>query len=54
MITARERYRPEAKFATWLYQIAHNRVTDHWRAKQHRPSAPEDAAEVMERILAKS
>ncbi len=50
VITARERYRPEAKFATWLYQIAHNRVTDHWRAKQHRPSAPEDAADLAERV----
>ena len=50
VITARERYRPDAKFATWLYQIAHNRVTDHWRAKQHRPSTPEDAAELAERV----
>ena len=50
VITARDRYRPEAKFSTWLYQIAHNRVTDHWRAKQHRPSAPEDAAELAERV----
>ena len=49
VITARERYRPEAKFATWLYQIAHNRVTDHWRAKQHRPDAPGDATELAER-----
>ena len=50
VITARDRYRPEAKFATWLYQIAHNRLTDHWRAKQHRPSAPDDAAELAERV----
>jgi RNA polymerase sigma-70 factor (ECF subfamily) len=50
VITARDRYRPEAKFATWLYQIAHNRVTDHWRAKQHRPTAPDDAAELAERV----
>jgi RNA polymerase sigma-70 factor (ECF subfamily) len=50
VIAARERYRPEAKFATWLYQIAHNRVTDHWRAKQHRPEAPGDATELAERL----
>jgi RNA polymerase sigma-70 factor (ECF subfamily) len=49
VITARERYRPEAKFTTWLYQIAHNRLADHWRAKQHRPDAPEDAVERAER-----
>ncbi len=33
LITARERYRPEAKFSTWLYQIASNRLTDHWRSQ---------------------
>ena len=32
-IEARARYRPEAKFATWLYTIAHNRLVDHWRAR---------------------
>ena len=50
VITARERYRPDAKFATWLYQVAHNRVTDHWRARQHRPGAPDDAVALAERI----
>ena len=50
VITARERYRPEARFATWLYQIAHNRVADHWRAKQHRPDAPGDADELAQRV----
>ena len=50
VIAARERYRPDAKFATWLFQIAHNRVTDHWRAKQHRPGTPTDAAELAERL----
>lgn len=50
VITARERYRPDAKFSTWLYQIAHNRVADHWRAKQHRPDAPGDADEQAARI----
>jgi RNA polymerase sigma factor (sigma-70 family) len=48
VIQARERYRPEAKFSTWLYQIAHNRLTDHWRAQQHRPHASEDAMERAE------
>src|SRR5204863_9187587 len=32
-IEARARYLPEAKFTTWLYTIAHNRLVDHWRAK---------------------
>jgi RNA polymerase sigma-70 factor (ECF subfamily) len=49
VITARERYQPDAKFSTWLFQIAHNRLTDHWRAMQHRPAAPADAMERAER-----
>lgn len=32
-IEARARYAPQAKFSTWLYTIAHNRIVDHWRAK---------------------
>jgi RNA polymerase sigma factor (sigma-70 family) len=50
VIMARDRYRPDAKFGTWLYQIAHNRVTDHWRARQHRPDAPSDADELAARV----
>lgn len=42
LIAARDRYRPEARFSTWLYQIATNRLTDHWRAATHRPMASED------------
>jgi RNA polymerase sigma-70 factor (ECF subfamily) len=45
VISARRRYTPEAKFSTWLFQIAHNRLTDHWRSLQHRPPAPFDAEE---------
>ena len=33
VIEARERYFPSAKFTTWLYSIAHNRLVDHWRRK---------------------
>lgn len=32
-IEARARYRPQAKFTTWLYTIAHHRIIDHWRAR---------------------
>jgi len=31
-IRARTTYVPSAKFTTWLYRIAHNRLVDHWRA----------------------
>ena len=32
IIGARAGYEPKAKFTTWLYSIAHNRLVDHWRA----------------------
>jgi RNA polymerase sigma-70 factor (ECF subfamily) len=32
VIRARAGYTPSAKFATWLYRIAHNRLIDHWRS----------------------
>ena len=50
VIGARAGWTPEAMFTTWLYRIAHNRLTDHWRALQHRPPAPEDADLRTERI----
>jgi RNA polymerase sigma-70 factor (ECF subfamily) len=33
VIEARTRYEVSAKFTTWLFTIAHNRLTDHWRKK---------------------
>lgn len=33
VIEARTRYEASAKFTTWLFTIAHNRLTDHWRKK---------------------
>lgn len=33
VIEARGRYEPQAKFTTWLYTIAHNRLVDHWRKR---------------------
>ena len=33
VIEARARYAPKAKFTTWLYTVAHNRLVDHWRAR---------------------
>jgi RNA polymerase sigma factor (sigma-70 family) len=35
VIRVRATYAPTAKFATWLYRIAHNRLIDHWRASGH-------------------
>ena len=31
-IRARANYAPTARFTTWLYTLAHNRLVDHWRA----------------------
>jgi len=42
-IQARSRYRVEAKFSTWLLQIAHNLVIDHQR--RLRPQADADESE---------
>jgi RNA polymerase sigma-70 factor (ECF subfamily) len=32
VIRVRATYAPTAKFSTWLYTLAHNRIVDHWRA----------------------
>jgi RNA polymerase sigma-70 factor (ECF subfamily) len=34
VVEARSRYTPSARFTTWLYTIAHNRMVDHWRRKE--------------------
>ena len=33
VIEARGRYEVQAKFTTWLFTIAHNRLVDHWRKR---------------------
>ena len=49
VIVARERYRPEAKFTTWLLQIAHNLVIDRFR--RQRPQASPEETETVLRSL---
>jgi RNA polymerase sigma-70 factor (ECF subfamily) len=41
VIAARESYRAEARFTTWLLQIAHNLLIDRYR--RQRPEVPLDA-----------
>ena len=36
VIGSRERYRPTARFRTWLYRIAYNCCMDHWRRSGRR------------------
>jgi len=37
VIGAAANYEPTAKFATWLFRIAHNRLIDHWRKTGREP-----------------
>ena len=49
VIEARSRYEPQARFTTWLYTIAHNRLVDHWRRSGLRVvSLDDEAAPVAE------
>jgi RNA polymerase sigma-70 factor, ECF subfamily len=36
VVGARSHYEVTAKFSTWLFRIAHNRLVDHWRASGKR------------------
>lgn len=44
LVKARERYTASAKFATYLYRIAHNRLIDYYRQRgiQYESPLPED------------
>jgi len=42
IIAARRRYEPSARFNTYMYQVAHNCLVDHWRKLGRTPAA--DAA----------
>jgi len=42
LIQARGRYRPSAPFGAYLYKLAHNRLTDHWRSTRPADPVPED------------
>ena len=44
------KFNPEYAFSTWLFRIAHNRLTDHWRALKHRPPTPADGDERAARV----
>ena len=49
LVASRERYRVEAKFSTWLLQIAHNLVVDSFR--RARPQASAEETETVLREL---
>lgn len=45
VVRARETYVAQARFATYLYRIAHNRLIDHFRRSAHRPSVAGERTE---------
>jgi RNA polymerase sigma-70 factor (ECF subfamily) len=47
VIRARERYKPEARFATYLYHLAHNRLIDHYRRRTGRVPLSYDQSEAV-------
>ncbi len=49
VIASRSRYRIEAKFSTWLLQIAHNLIIDSFR--RARPQADADETDEVMRLL---
>ena len=49
LVASRERYRVEAKFSTWLLQIAHNLIVDSFR--RSRPQAGAEETETVMREL---
>ena len=42
LIQARLRYRPDAPFGAYLFKLAHNRLTDHYRMQRPTTEVPED------------
>lgn len=40
VIGASANYEPSARFPTWLFRIAHNRLIDHWRKTGREPVDP--------------
>ena len=48
IVRARERYQASAKFTTWLYHIAHNRLIDHYRQTSRLPDSYDDDPDEIE------
>lgn len=48
VIAARTQYHPSAKFSTWLYRVAHNRLVDHWRSCGREFSLDDEAPSASE------
>jgi RNA polymerase sigma factor (sigma-70 family) len=51
VIRARANYAVSAKFSTWLFRIAHNRLIDHFRAHQRTALASYDDGEALDAAI---
>lgn len=51
VIDARTRYQPSARFSTWLFQIAHNRMVDVWRRQRPADSIDELSEGTVQAVL---
>src|SRR5215467_10093728 len=53
VIDSRERYQPRARFTSWVYAIAHNRLMDHYRASgKAKFIAQEESEEALDKLPA--
>ena len=53
VIDSRERYQPRARFTSWVYAIAHNRLMDHYRASgRAKFLAQEESEEALDNLPA--
>src|SRR5262245_5732089 len=51
VIDSRERYQPRARFTSWVFAIAHNRLMDHYRASgRARFLAQEESEEALDKL----
>lgn len=48
LIRARAGYQPSARFATWLYKLAQNRLIDHWRVQRPQDGIDADDERLTE------
>jgi len=46
VVRSRQRYQVKARFATWLYKLAHNRLIDHYRSTRTGAAALDDEPEL--------
>ena len=48
VVNARRQYTVAARFSTWLFRIARNRLIDHWRSQSRKPVTETPVAEDCE------